>query len=130
MHNVEVYSDFANQEDFEKELAKMLALESIPHLFVFYLCASYSQFVKEEPILSEIDYMDLCDYLSDNAKNLKDWEEDFKNYTCSLTVIEEEKDYRPGKHYPTYITNLLENIQKNLDIDYRLEVYQELESAN
>jgi hypothetical protein len=25
---------------------------------------------------------------------------------------------------------LLENIQKNLDIDYRLEVYQELESAN
>jgi hypothetical protein len=130
MLNKEVYPDFIEQEEYERELAKLLALESVPHAFMFYLAASYSEFIKNDPIISQVDYIDLCDFLSERSGKLVEWAKDFSNYTCSLKMPDKPEDYKKGEHYPVYVESLLEGIQSSLDVDYRLEVHEELESAN
>jgi hypothetical protein len=130
MLNKQVYAEPFSQEEYEAELTKTMKLGSIPHVFMFYLAVSYAKFIKNQELISDLSYLDLCDYLAENAFTLSEWQKDFELYTCSLVALDNPEDYQKGKHYPSYIESIIEGLTSNFSIDYKLGVYEELESVN
>lgn len=130
MLNKEVYKDYFEEKDYEAILDKSLLLQSLPHLFVFYLAASYCKFIKDEEFISEESYSNLCGILESHPKLITPWLEDIKNKTCTMIALANPEDYEKGLTYPIYIEELISEIEETIEIDSSHEVWLEFESTD
>jgi hypothetical protein len=135
MSSKEVYLEYYTQEEYEKELDKSLKLGCVEHALLFYHFHQYC-LLRNEEFISFDKYYELCDFLSDNLLNvpigLRQYVvySDILLYTCKLQLLKEGEAFVKGKHLLENIEQLISVLDERLDIDYKLEVTEELDSVN
>jgi hypothetical protein len=135
MSSKTVFSEFFSKEDYEKELDKSLKLGCVEHALLFYHFCQYCT-LKEEDFISNEKYYELCDFLADNLHTLPLHLQqhvvlnDIMIYDCKLQIEKDPNKFEKGKHVLLKIEDLLEILEARIDIDFKLEVIEELDSVN
>jgi len=130
-----VYPEYYTKAEYERELDKSLKLGCVEHALLFYHFCQYC-IIRNEDFISAEKYYQLCDFLSDNIhtlpKGLQEYVvfDELYSYDCSLTIAPSKEAFVKGKHVFYEIGNLLEILEDRIDIDFKLEVVDELDSVD
>ncbi len=130
-----VYSEYYTKEQYEKELDKILKLKCVEYALFFYHCCQYC-ILRNEEFISSKKYYELCDFITDNFPSIPAGLQqyvvfnDVLSYTCNLTLLQKGETFIKGKHLIENIEELTETLDERLEIDYKLEVVEELDSVN
>lgn len=135
MSSKTVYPEYYTVAEYEKELDKTLKLGCVEYALLFYHFHQYCSLVEEDFISFE-KYCELCDFLADNLttlpKGLQDYVvfDDVFAYSCKLELLPVGETFVKGKHVLERINTLLDLLDERIDIDFQLEVVEELVSAD
>ena len=135
MSNKAIYPEYFTKEEYEKEVDKSLKLGCVEHALLFYQFCRYC-ILHNEDFISAEKYYDLCDFLAESIhtlpKALQEYVvyDDLLAYDCQLELCKNPAEFVKGKHLIPNIKVLLDNMEDRIDIDYKLEVVEELDSVN
>ncbi len=135
MSSKAIYPEYYTVAEYEKELDKTLKLGCVEHALLFYHFYQYCAF-RNEDFISFEKFCELCDFIADHLHELpagiQEYVvlEDIMLYRCCLTPLKDNENFERGKHIITGIEGLINNLDERLDIDYKLEVIEELDSVN
>jgi hypothetical protein len=127
----EDYSEFYTTQEYDEELNKILTIGDPCYAALFYHSISKAIFEDESETVSDVGYAYLCDFLTENFSELpfklqesinKD---DLLAGNCSLKKRINNEPYVPGVHFFDEADLYLKELEDNMLISFKVEVWED-----